>query len=376
MPGFLNGLSESGNAELYQKHLDIELQGARHLESLARHLRFATRTQPDFPAKVLARAIEVADDVAVIEMLLWSMEHIDDGTVVGVIGLFRTALTYLNSQKDTRWVRVAWFLPKTGVFFAKLEDSDVQLLLDNLVRLEKIEYQAERILERIAERDLEAVWNYFGKRVAVEEGAKTEVRFDAVPFRFHGLEKQLSRDPALAISKGLGWYSQDPKLFQFRGGRLVSNAFPSCTPEFAQALADLVDRGDEAATEFALAILQNYEGQEATHTVLKRVVARYPADEKKLARVRICIDNTGVVSGEQGFANALRTRKALMEKWLDAAEPKVVEFAQTHIRELDLSIAGEHKRAEDRTALRRLEYAEDEIMEEEAVPGVEDAAEQ
>ncbi len=232
---------------------------------------------------------------------------------------------------------------------------------------------AERILERIAERGLEAVWDYFGKRLVTDAGAKSEVRFDAIPFRFHGLEKQLSKNPALAITKGLAWFSQDPRLFEFRAGRLLSNAFPSCTPEFAEALAALVDSGDEAATDFALAILRNYEGQEATHTVLMRVVARYPTDEKKLVRVRICIDSTGVVGGELGFANAFRTRKALMEKWLDAAEPRVVEFAQAHIRELDVSIASEQQRAENRTALRRLEYPEDERQEEDAAPGVEEA---
>lgn len=92
-----------------------------------------------------------------------------------------------------------------------------------------------------------------------------EERSEAIPFQFHGLEKKLSKNPQLAIGKGLSWFAKKSQLFQFRGGKLLSNAFPSCTPEFATALAALVKDGGDTEGDFALAILQNYHGQTSTH---------------------------------------------------------------------------------------------------------------
>ncbi len=97
---------------------------------------------------------------------------------------------------------------------------------------------------------------------------------------------------------------------------------------------------------FALAILQNYTGQESTHPVLKEIVAHFPEDTKKVSKVRQSIDNTGVVSGDLGFAEAWRAKRNLLKKWLDDGRPVVKAFAQKHIAELDLMIANEHRQAE------------------------------
>ena len=136
-----------------------------------------------------------------------------------------------------------------------------------------------------------------------------------MPFRFHGLEKELSKHAQLAISKGLSWFARDPELFQFRRGRLLSSAFPNCTPEFAAALAELVKAGGETEADFALAILRNYRGESATHIVLKEIVSRFPDDARKMSGVRVSIDSTGVVSGELGLAEAWRAKKKVLTEW-------------------------------------------------------------
>ncbi|SFH61670.1 hypothetical protein SAMN04515618_101124 [Collimonas sp. OK307] len=39
------------------------------------------------------------------------------------------------------------------------------------------------------------------------------------------IDKELSKDPQLAISKGLSWFDRDRELFRFRGARLLSSTF-------------------------------------------------------------------------------------------------------------------------------------------------------
>lgn len=363
LPGFLNGLAESDDKEIYQHYLEQELARGTHLASLARHLRSPSAMQ-GFAVEVLAKAIEAKDNEAVIECLVLFVEQVGGGKIVDERAFFRSAMAYLADQSDARWVHAAWFLPRANVFFDWLDKEDVSLLLENLQHLPKIEYRSERILSQIAERHLEAIWEFFGKRIAREKNVDDgEERFDAVPFRFYGLEKPLSTNPALAVEKGRAWYAEDKSLFRYRAGRLLSNTFPKCTPEIAEALATLVDNEDEIAADFALEILQNYEGQPTTHVPLKRIVARYSSNAQKMSRVKLSLNNTGVVSGEYGFANALRKKKKLMEDWLADNDPTIQEFAKQHVRELDLGIAAETKRADDGIALRRLDIRDGEEQE-------------
>ena len=360
LAGFLNGLALSNRRDIYERILESELDAARNLPGVARHLRYSDVTKSDFATRLLKRAIDKGDPIAVIECLLFALEYYGTEKIADADTLLRDALAFLNDRKDSRWVSAAWFLQKATKFYEELTPERTAQVLQNLGYLPQVNYQVERVLARLAERQLEAVWDYFGARLAREavEG-EDEERFEAVPFRFHGLEKELSKDPHLAISKGLSWFARDRKLFQFRGGRLLSSAFPDCTPEFGAALAELVKAGGDTEADFALAILQNYRGETSTYLVLKEIVSRFPENVSKINRVRIAIDNTGVVSGEFGFVEAWRTKKESLTEWLADERPAVRAFAEKHIAELDLMIASEQRRAEAEMEMRNRSYDEE-----------------
>lgn len=360
LAGFLNGLALSGRHDIYERTLENEVESARNLASVARHLRHSEVKKPDFVVRLLKRAIERDDPIAVIECLLFALEHYGTEKIADGDTFLRDALTFLNDRKDPRWVSEAWFLKKATKFYEELTPERTAQLLKNLGYLRQVNYQVERILVRLAERQPAAVWDYLGARLAREaEEGEDEERFEAVPFRFHGLEKELSKDSQLAISKGLSWFARDRELFQFRGGRLLSSAFPNCTPEFATTLAELVKAGGDTEADFALAILKNYQGETPTHVVLKEIVSRFPDDAHKMSGVRASIDSTGVVSGELGFAEAWRAKKKSLAEWLADERPAVKAFAEKHIAELDLMIASEQCRAEAEREMRKRSYDED-----------------
>lgn len=361
LPGFLNGLVQSDRSDIYQRVLESELESARNLAGVACHLRHPYVKESEFAARLLNRAIEKDDSTAVTECLLFALEHYGTGKLSDADTFAHDALKFLNDRKDSRWVTKAWFLQKATKFYEELTAERTMQLLQNLGYLGKVDYQVERILVRLAERQPEAVWDYFGTRLARDAAeGEDEERFEAVPFRFHGLEKELSKDPQLAIRKGLYWFARDRKLFEFRGGRLLSSAFPNCTPEFAAALAELVKASGDTEADFALAILRNYHGETSTHVVLKEIVSRFPDDVSKMSRVRIAIDSTGVVSGEFGFAEAWRAKKEYLTEWLADECPAVKAFAEQHIAELEFRIASEQRRAEVEREMRNRSYEEEE----------------
>lgn len=360
LAGFLNGLALSDRGDIYDRTLESELESARNLAGVARHLRYSGVKKPDFATRLLKRAIAKGDPVSVIECLLFALEHFGTEKIANADTFLCDALTFLNDRKDPRWVSEAWFLQKATKFYEELTPERMAQVLQNLGYLPKVNYQVERVLVRLAKRQLEAVWDFFGARLereAVE--VEDEERFEAVPFQLHGLEKELSKDPQLAINKGMSWFARNPKLFQFRGGRLLSSAFPNCTPEFAGALTELVKAGGDTEADFALAILQNYRGETSTYVVLKAIVSRFPDDARKIGGVRSSIDNTGVVSGELGFAQALRAKKESLTEWLTDERPAVKAFAEKHIGELDLMIASEQRRAEAEREMRNRSYDEE-----------------
>ncbi len=205
---------------------------------------------------------------------------------------------------------------------------------------------------RIRETEQQRLDEVLTARLGRKSEDGDEEQFETVPFEFQELEKVLSKDPQLAISKGLLWFAQNREEFRFRGGSLLSRALPNCTPEFAAALAELVKAGGETEADFSLAILQNYLGETSTYVVLKEIVSRFPQDARKMSGVRINIDSTGVVSGEFGLADAWRVKKESLRHWLADERRAVKGFAEKHIAELDRMIAAECRRVEAEREMR------------------------
>ena len=213
---------------------------------------------------------------------------------------------------------------------------------------------------RIREAEQQRLDEVLTTRLARTSVDGNEEQFEAVPFEFQELEKMLSKDPQLAISKGLLWFAQDREQFQFRGGSLLSRAFPKCTPEFAAALAELVTGGGDSETDFSLAVLRNYRGETSTDVVLKEIVSRFSNDDRKMSGVRISINSTGVVSGEFGLAEAWRVKKESLRHWLTDERQAVKAFAEEHIAELDRMIASERRRVEAEREMRNRSNDENE----------------
>jgi hypothetical protein len=359
LPGFLKGLSLNSRSDIYERALERELDSARNLAGVAQHLRQADVVMPNFTARLLKHAIDLEDAQAVTGCLLFAFVHYGTDEVPNTDTLFRDALNFLNENRDARWVWQAWFLDDTQ-FYEKLTQERTTQVIQSLGYLRRVDHDSEQILLRLAEQQPDAVWDYFATRLDNDaEDIESEDHFQAVPDCFHGLEGELSKDPLLAISKGLSWFNADPKLFQYRGGRLISIVFPNCTTKFSEALVELVKTGSDTETDFVLAIFQNYEGEASTFGVLKEIVTRFSGDDSKMNLVSGVIESTGVVSGELGFAEAYRNMKDSLTEWLTDERPEVKAFAGKKITELDLMIASEHRRAETSKEMRRLSFVEE-----------------
>jgi hypothetical protein len=123
-------------------------------------------------------------------------------------------------------------------------------------------------------------------------------------------------------------------------------------------LLALVREGGDRNLEVSLAVLRNYEGQPFIHDVCKAIIGTIPAESEYRVDVAIALQNTGVVVGEYGLAEAYERKKEEIKSWLVEPDEKVQEFARWYTTGLEERIASERKRADEEIALRKYQYGE------------------
>lgn len=357
LPALLVGLSESGSKEVYQAALNKFLAQDQHLAAIARHFRPVAVIDPREVRQVLDRAIAAADNLAVIECLCCAVEKHEPQQCPLLEEVFLPAIQYLSAHEDPRWIRGVWYLRQGRSFLKRLSLVQAEEVLTSLLPLQRIDHEAERILSLIASKHAAAVWNFFAQRIAREK--KSGERYDSIPYRFSGLEKELGKDPHGAIGAVRAMYGDGDSLFQYRGGRLLSAAFPDLSDAFAQELLKLLPVDSDEHVEFVLGVLQNYQGATAIYPILQRIIEIIPEEDDRLATVIMCFDSTGVVSGEFGFAEAFREKKRQIESWLGDHRPRVAQFAALNITRLEARIASETRRAEQGHEMRVRDFEND-----------------
>ncbi len=362
LPGLLSGLYESGSNEIYESRIASYSQSGTQLRSLARHWRNAKPSRPDFIQGVLEKAIEQSDDWAVCECLYFAIEEMPSEKVPPSDTFLTPALEYFNRRNLSHWVHDAWFDFQKLRFFEAISLKEVKLILNNFVELSNIDFPAEQMLCQLARRHLSMVWDFLGKRLKRQVERREDENYHAIPYSFQGLEKELSKDIKLAISKARGWFKKNPRLFRYYGGNLLSIVFSGFPAEFADELVNLVTTGNIADAKFVISVMENYHSEPTTHEILKAIVTKYPDERSMRTGVSISFDGTGVVTGEFGFVHAMRKKRDVMETWLSDARPEVRDFAANHIHQLNQTIASEQRRAEESIALRKLEYGTDEDL--------------
>lgn len=358
LASFLDGLAISHSRKEYDDAVARIMDTPSRLVELAIHLRGAASTADATVVKLIGRAIAESNAVAVIQCLAFVIEKGEKAHHSIVSNVFDPALQYLIDQKDARWVRVAWFIKEGKPFFTACSAARIERVLESLAPLLRIEHHSERVLGWLADGNPKAVWTFFGHRLNSPQ-ENDGIHFEAVPYRFHGLEKSLSRDASLGISIALGWYQADRKLFRYRGGRLLKAVFSTIPEAFVQELTRMASSITEEDIDFIYGVLANFEGEVALHTILQELVDRLPEKDEKLLEIEYILENTGMVSGAFGFVETYRRKKDEVTSWLDDPRSRVKAFASSYCHKLDQLIASEQRRAEQNREQRKRDFPDD-----------------
>lgn len=361
--GLWSGVERPAARALIESWIDeAEATGGRHLFASTKFFLSNETLDIDLLKRLLAKASDLKDFSTVRQVVSVAVTNYREGYGVVIDELFLPALAILTRESDAGWIFDAWYRREIRDLLSHLDEKNVEIILQNLKSLPKIDYHADEVLGVIAGRSPEAVIAFFCDRIHLdsERRATRAQEFEAVPFEFHKLREPLSRVPGAAVRSVRASFENNGELFRFRGARLLKNIFPMFPPEFETELLTLVKEGGEQNCRFVLGVLRNYKGEPFIHPLCKELVKQLPAGSPLRDQVAIALETTGVVSGEFGIAEAYERKRLEVLDWLTDPDERVRDFAKSYVEELERMRDAEKSRVQEEITLQKFRYGEPE----------------
>lgn len=359
LPSMLDGLMRSAERARALARIDAWIREGEHIGHIAWYLRFTDAFDEDMLHRVLDIAVVQGDRKAVRNVLIAAVDQFADHPGTLIEAVFLPALQYLEAAADFSWVQLRLFSWFERPIIQALNEEQATVILHILVHNHELESGSEYIAATIAKRWPARVVEFIGERQAFARTDAAPPRYDAVPFTVHQLQAPLAAVPDILLDEARNWFDADPQQFSFDGARLLASVFPNLENGIEERLSAFLAGGDEEDLAFVLGVLSAFEGRACIYELMREIVGTLTPESHLLGKAQSVFDETGVVSGEFGFAELHAERKALLEPWLDDLNETVRIFAVEKIRDLDLGIAAETRSAEASIALRKLDYGEE-----------------
>lgn len=365
----LGGLLKSSKHDTALALMNAWVEERKHLYICARVFEFYQPFEEVLIRKILTKATETSDVSALMKVMAAAAKNYTADAPHLITELFIPAIQALTQQGNTQWVNDFWYRQERSQVISALDEDGVDIILENLLLLEKIDFHVEEVLVPIAQKYPDKILEFLRARLLTEkEDGELVGAFDAIPYRFHRLNEPLSSHPELVVDMVRDWYDDDYSFFIYRGGRLIRNIFSPFSEGIENKLIELVRTGQERNLLIVMGVLRNYDGNPAIRNVCKELVKILPKDSEFLGEVMIILESTGGVSGEFGFVEAYKRKKQEIAEWLEDTDEKVKVFTQKYIATLDKQILSEKCRAEERIELRKHEFGDDENSDDDPTP--------
>jgi ppGpp synthetase/RelA/SpoT-type nucleotidyltranferase len=354
LPGMLSGLMRSERSNDTTELITGWVEAGVRLGDISWFMRFADPFDEGLCRRTLKRAIDKAEIAPVRNCIDAAVRQYEKNPGELIESIFLPAVEAMARMNDTSWVR-GWTPWLNAPLLKALNEKQAGIVLDALVPYERLEYDAEYIAAAIADRWPQRVLSFFTDRQEFKRKPDAPRYYDAIPFQVHQLRESLARVPALVLTNAMAWHQKWPEYFQYDGGKLIASIFPGLSPGLEDQLYPLVYKNPK----FVLAVLGSYEGGSAIYPLVQAVIRQAEDDTELLRLAHNALDESGVVSGEFGYADLHAQRRELLRPWLDDESAFVQDFAKEHISYLDRRLAAETARAQASIASRKLAFNED-----------------
>jgi len=311
-----------------------------------------------------------------ITKLIESAITVDDPIIVGsILRIFENSekqfeseflnkcvkkiFTFLNDKTATSWINYVWFSRKEESFIEALSQENLSLIVDNLVFVNDVDHRVEGILEHVASLDIDAIFNFFEKRIEYAKAKGYDSKYEDIPFSLYSISNILSSSPEKLISLIKRNYRYDYGVYRYG----VVSLFEKCFTPYESYLTDIIfkelDPKDKSELQVIIAIISCYEGHSSILPLVETLLTELDYNEESNRMISHALFQTGVTSGEYGHANALKQKLEDIKPWLSNENDNVVKFATLYSESLKKYIEQEIKRVDERVALEKHKYGVD-----------------
>lgn len=333
------------------------LDEGRFVREIARLAVSTSNVDATLISKIAERAIHDADEAACTALVGGAIRHYVQDPGFWRDEIFFPCLTVLQQADSHEWINRSWYRPGRDMFFDNLDANQSRAVLEAMVSLPRVSYQAEQILSSIAATCPLIVLDWFGQRVEIA-AQEPSSNFDAIPFRFHSLHKALQPHPRDVIAFVRDWHDRGDEYGRWETSRFLSQVYPNFEEPLPSTLMDIIDNADTEDLAFVTSSLQGFDGQAELLPVLRAILASKAANDEIAQAVSRVLLETGVMTGEFGSAQTYQAKADLLAPWLDDENGRVAEFATREIHTFELMVASENRSAQEEIAMRRLRYGE------------------
>jgi ppGpp synthetase/RelA/SpoT-type nucleotidyltranferase len=358
LPAMLRGMEGTARWPAAKARIDQWVSERRYLSQILWHQRFTDKIEVAVVKQALARAVEDANDRAVLNAAEICAARSDAIPREEIGTIFTSAISYLKSRGNTNWADAIWAHFVKGSLAEALSAEQIDLVLSALVERRRVDHHAEYVLVGMAKRFPEKVIDFFGARLRHRDEDEVVEHYEAVPYRLTTLGRHLALTGPYLIAQSRAWHRENAEFFEYRGGRLLPLVFPEFTPELEGLLKEVLATGGAGAARCVADVLAGYRGSPATHELYKLIVEAVPEGDPVLGAVEVALISTGVVSGEFGMVQAYQRKKAEIQPWLCDSRPRVKAYAEAYDRMLDRMIAAEQRRSEEDLEARKRQYGD------------------
>ena len=240
LPSMLRGTEVTARWPAVKARIDQWVSERRYVSQILRHQRFTEKIDVAVIKRALTVVVEDGNDrsVTIIAEICAARSDAISREELGAI--FMSAISYFKSRGSTIWANAIWAGITRGSLVESLTSEQIDDLLSGLVLRRNIDHYAEYVLAAIAKRFPEKVIEFFGARLRQRDEGNVVDGYEAVPYRLSTLGKHLARSGKHLIAQLHAWHRENPKLFEYRGGRLFSVAFPEFTSELESLLKEML----------------------------------------------------------------------------------------------------------------------------------------
>jgi hypothetical protein len=269
-----------------------------------------------------------------------------------------TALTSLGSQCMDN----IYYCISIALLVESLNNKEeIDIVLDHLRSVERINNNCEDILAKIAKQYPEEVIRFFEQRF--EQKRQKRAGYDTLPYKFYNKDLKQKLAESLDLLMEVARKSFDDALFVYKGGALLQIVFDDFPATFEAKIRELIKTGQRDNLNFVLQILQSFtefrefKDRNKLEDLCKEIIKSTLYDnEMRIAISIILTSSGGGFCGKYGLAELSEKRVEELKSWESDKNKNVREFYKKFAKdELD-SAQRERQRTDEQEALRKFEY--------------------